>query len=518
MDISDPAPPQQHHEGGLRHEHGDHILHYPPSGEVPGLPRISATLYNQDLAPTKREGRHWTSYSIFALWANDVHSLGNYGFILGLFALGLGSWQILLALAIGAVLLFFLLTYSGFMGHKTGVPFPVMSRIAFGIRGAQLPAAVRGAVAVIWFGIQTYLATLVLRVMLIAIDPSLGRFDHNSFLGLSTLGWATFIFLWIVQVVIVRFGMDMIRRYEVFAGPVVLVTLIALAVWMFLEAGMSISFSTDHPLTGGAMWRSIFGGAALWVTIYGTFVLNFCDFTRASKSRKSIVRGNIWGIPINTMLFGVIAVVMAGAQFKINGHIITSPSDIVEAVPNTVLVVLASLALLVLTIAVNMMANFVAPVYALNNLFPKHMNFARASVVSALIGLVILPWNLYNNPVVIVYFLGGLGALLGPLFGIIMVDYWILRKSRINVPALYTQQDSGPYFYQRGVNSKAIIAFIPAALIAIVFGLVPFFSAIADFSWFFGAGIGALVFYVISERNPHAEDVSGDPIAVASTH
>ncbi|MDQ0276922.1 NCS1 family nucleobase:cation symporter-1 [Arthrobacter silviterrae] len=515
---NEPAAPLQQKDDGHGHHHVDHILHYPPSGEVPGLPRISATLYNQDLAPTKREGRHWTSYSIFALWANDVHSLGNYGFILGLFALGLGAWQVLLALAIGATLLFFLLTYSGFMGHKTGVPFPVMSRIAFGIRGAQLPAAIRGAVAVVWFGIQTYLATLVLRVMVIAVDPGLGRLDHNSFLGLSTLGWISFIVLWIIQVVIVRYGMDMIRKYEVFAGPVVLFTLIALAVWMFFQAGMSISFSTNKPLAGGAMWRSIFGGAALWVTIYGTFVLNFCDFTRASKSRGSIVRGNLWGIPVNTMLFGIIAVVMAGAQFKINGHIITSPSDVVEAIPNTVLVLLASLALLVLTIAVNMMANFVAPVYALNNFFPKHLNFARASLISAVIGLVILPWNLYNNPVVILYFLGGLGALLGPLFGIIMVDYWLIRKAQVNVPALYTLQDSSPYFYQQGVNPRAIVAFVPAAVISIVFGLVPFFHNIADFSWFFGAGIAAVLYYFLAGRNRRFEDVSGEPIAVASTH
>ncbi|WP_125612729.1 NCS1 family nucleobase:cation symporter-1 [Specibacter cremeus] len=513
-DAISPAAETSHHH----HEHVDHILHYPPSGDIPGLPLISATLYNQDLAPTKKEGRHWSSYSIFALWANDVHSLGNYGFILGLFALGLGSWQILVSLGIGAALLFVLLTLSGFMGYKTGVPFPVMSRISFGIRGAQLPAAVRGAVAVVWFGIQTYLATLVLRVMLIAMVPGLKNLDHDSILGLSTLGWITFLFLWIVQVVIVRYGMDMIRKYEVFAGPIVLITLIALAVWMFLKAGMSISFSTSHPLTGATMWRSIFGGAALWVTIYGTFVLNFCDFTRASKSRKSIVRGNFWGIPINTMLFGVIAVVMAGAQFRINGHIITSPSDIVESIPNTVLVVLASLALLVLTIAVNMMANFVAPVYALNNFFPKKLNFARASLISAIIGLVILPWNLYNNPVVIVYFLGGLGALLGPLFGIIMVDYWLIRKTKINVPALYTQDGSEPYHYRGGVNPRAILAFVPAALIAIVFGLVPAFSAISDFSWFFGAGIAAVIFYVISDRTPQLDDVSGEPIAVASTH
>src|SRR6185312_5320728 len=133
---------------------------------------LSAGLYNEDLAPTTRTGRTWSAYSIFTLWANDVHSLGNYAFAVGLFSLGLGGWQILTALAIGAALLFVLLSFSGFMGQKTGVPFPVMSRISFGIRGAQLASLLRGAVAVAWFGIQTFLASVVLRVMLVAMIPS----------------------------------------------------------------------------------------------------------------------------------------------------------------------------------------------------------------------------------------------------------------------------------------------------------------------------------------------------------
>ena len=202
---------------------------------------ISPTLYNIDLAPTKREGRRWTSYSIFTLWANDVHSLGNYAFAIGLFALGLGGWQILLALGIGAVLLFALLSLSGFMGVKTGVPFPVMSRISFGIRGAQIAGLLRGAVAVAWFGIQTYLASVVLRVMLVAMIPSLRELDANSILGLSTLGWTSFVFLWIVQLFIVSFGMEMIRKYEAFAGPIILVTMAAMAIWIFVQAGGSIA-------------------------------------------------------------------------------------------------------------------------------------------------------------------------------------------------------------------------------------------------------------------------------------
>ncbi|MCF8569413.1 NCS1 family nucleobase:cation symporter-1 [Gordonia sp. HY002] len=479
---------------------------------------VSPSLYNGDLAPTKHKGRRWGTYNIFTLWANDVHSLGNYSFAIGLFALGLGGWQILLALGLGGVFLFLLLNLSGFMGEKTGVPFPVMSRISFGVRGAQVPALIRGAVAIAWFGIQTYLASVVLRIMIVALIPSATTLDANEFLGLSTLGWISFVALWIVQVIIVSYGMEMIRKYEAFAGPVILVTMIALAVWMLSNGDWAIAWSTPDSLTGGDMWLKIVGGASLWVAIYGTFVLNFCDFTRNATSKRSIVRGNFWGIPLNMLVFGGIVVTLAGAQFRIDGRIIESPADIVQEVPNTLLLVLACLALLILTVAVNMMANFVAPIYALNNLFPRHLNFRRAAFVSAVIGLVILPWNLYNSPAVIEYFLGGLGAVLGPLFGIVMADYWLVRRAKINVPALFTSHPDGEYAYVKGVNPRAIVALVITAVIALLVAFVPAFESVADFSWFIGAGVGAIVYLAVADRRGPFADVSGEPIAVASTH
>lgn len=488
-----------------------------PGDDVPG--RLSPDLYNHDLAPTRVDGRTWKAYNIFTLWAVDVHSLGNYGFALGLFALGLGAWQILLSLGIGAMLLFVLLTVAGVMGHRTGLPFPVMSRIAFGVRGAQLPALVRGVVAIAWFGIQTYLATQVLTVMVLAVAPGAGALEQVSFLGLSALGWICFLVLWVIQVGILLFGMNGIRRYEAFAGPVVLITLAALAGWMLWQTGGDIALSVPEPLTGGAMWVQILAGASLWTAIYGTFVLNFCDFTRASVSTAAVRRGSFWGILPNTVFFGFVVVVLAGGQFRIDGQVISSPSDVVDTIPNTPLLLLASAALLVLTVAVNLMANFVAPCYALSNLAPKILDFRRAGIVSAVIGLVILPWNLYDNPTVIVYFLGVLGALLGPLFGIVMADYWLVRRGRIDVPALYTDEPDGAYHYRRGVNVRAVAVFVPSAAVAVAAGFVPAMDAIAPFSWFLGATLAAVLTVLVAPRGGHHRAVSGEHIAVrASEH
>ncbi|WP_350351010.1 NCS1 family nucleobase:cation symporter-1 [Microbacterium sp. A8/3-1] len=479
---------------------------------------ISPRLYNNDLAPTTREGRKWTSYSIFALWANDVHSLGNYVWAIGLFSLGMSGGAILGSLAFGALFLFLLLTLSGFMGEKTGVPFPVMSRISFGIHGAQIPALLRGGVAIAWFGIQTYLASQVLQVVVIALIPSATALQDGAFLGLSALGWITFLILWVIQSIIVSYGMEMIRKYEAFAGPVILATFVALAVWVLVQADFQIAWSNDEPLTGGALWLQMLGGASAWVAIYGTFVLNFCDFTRGAQSKKAIVKGNFWGIPINMLFFGCIVVVLAGGSFTINGAAITSPADVVAAIPNTLLLVLASLALIILTIAVNLMANFVAPTYALTNLFPKRLNFRKAALLSAVIGLAILPWNLYNSPVVIGIFLNGLGALLGPLFGIIMVDYWLLRKQRINIPDLYSEHVTGEYYYRSGFNPRAIISLVISGAIALLLTFVPAFQVVSQFSWFLAAGLGAIVYAVLADRRRAFHDVPAGDIAVTPAH
>jgi nucleobase:cation symporter-1, NCS1 family len=272
-----------------------------------------------------------------------------------------------------------------------------------------------------------------------------------------------------------------------------------------------------QPFTGADRWLHILEAAALWVVIYGTFVLNFCDFTRSAKSNRSIIVGNLIGIPVNMLFFAGIVVVLSGAQFKLDGKVITNASDIVQTIPNTLLLVLASLSLIVLTIAVNLLANFVAPVYTLVNLFPRKLNFRRAGVVSAVIGLVILPWNLYNSPVVVDYFLGGLGALLGPIFGIVMADYWLIRKTRVHVPDLYTEDPQATYAYRSGINPRAVGALAPSAVIAVVIALVPYFSNIAGFSWFIGAALAGVLYVALPGRTRCPdEDIDGETIAVPS--
>ena len=194
---------------------------------------------------------------------------------------------------------------------------------------------------------------------------------------------------------------------------------------------------------------------------------------------------------MNILVFAGITVLLCGARFQINGTIIESPTQIIASIPNTFFLVL-------------------------RNLAPKHLTFKRAGRISAALAVLILPWNLYNSPLVIVYFLSGLGALLGPLYGVIMVDYWLVRKGRIDVPALYSEDPSGAYYYSRGVNLRAVAAFIPAALIAIVLALVPGFHTASPFSWMIGVSIAAMLYLIIARRQPHYAHVSCESIAVVN--
>lgn len=497
--------------------------HFAPSPNTaaprrhPSLPPgVSPALYNADLAPTAKEGRSWSAYSLFTLWVNDVHNLGNYSFAIGLFALGFSGGQILTALLLGAAFLFALLNLSGFMGCKTGVPFPVMSRISFGTRGAQIPALIRGGVAIAWFGIQTYLASKVLDVLVLMLLPQWQPLAEQTLLGLPLLGWISFTLLWVVQVVIACWGMESIRKYEAFAGPVIFMTFIALAGWILHSSGGQLHWSAPTVQAHGSQWVQILGAASLWVALYGTFVLNFCDFTRGTTSRSAVIKGNFWGIPINMMVFGLVVVILTGGQLSIDGTLISSPVDIIQKIPSKPLLILASIALIILTIAVNLMANFVAPALALTNLLPRKLNFRKAALVSAILGFVILPWNLYSSPVVIVYFLGGLGSLLGPLFGIVMADYWLIRKQRVDVVALYTQNANGPYHYRNGFNPRAIQALIPSALISLLFAFVPYLQSVSAFSWFIAAGLGAFFYWLVAPKGLTYTDRDGETIAVAA--
>jgi NCS1 family nucleobase:cation symporter-1 len=465
----------------------------------------SERLYNEDLAPV--EERTWTGYSLFAMWMADVHSIGGYTFAAGLFFLGLAGWEVFLALLLGITAVYFLMNLTGIAGQRHGIPYPVLARISFGVFGANIPALIRAIIAIFWYGIQTWLASVAVLVLLLRIFPGLESLTYNSFFGLSTLGWVCFLVLWAAQLFVLNHGMETVRRFVDWAGPAIYVAMFALAIWILIEARgqIGLNLSSEELSTGGAI-LAFFTAAALVVAYFSTLLLNFCDFSRFSPSERMVKRGNFWGLPINFTAFSLVTVVVTAGSVAVFGEAITDPVEIVARIPNTLVLIVGAVTFAVATVGINIVANFVSPAYDLSNVAPKYIDFKRGGVITALLALLVTPWNIYSSPVAINYFLGGLGAFLGPLFGIIIVDYYLVRRGHVDVGGLYREGAASPYWYRGGVNRRAVWVFGITAAVSIIIALVPAFGVLAPFSWFVGAGLSGALYWVVArgraERAP----------------
>jgi NCS1 family nucleobase:cation symporter-1 len=459
-------------------------------------------LFNNDLRPSGPAERHWNTYSLFSLWMNDAHNVGNYTFAAGLFLLGLSPIQVTLGILGGVLIIFAGCVMSGFMGHDTGAPYPVVARLSWGIWGARFTALVRGIVAIAWYGIQTFLASLALKVLLVRFFPGMESLTHTRFLGMDLLGWVAFLLLWAIQMYIVRKGMEAVRHFQGLAGPLIWAVMIVLAVWMLWRAGWDISWTTgggNKPLSTGEQWYQTFAAVGLTVGVLATLMLNFSDFARFSPSRSAVIKGNAWGLPVNWTAFALTSVIVSAASVRVYGKAVLDPAALLEGVDNQFVVLAGSAVFVLATIGVNIVANFVSAAFDLSNLNPKRISFRTGGIIASVAALVSTPWNLYNSPQVIAYFLGGLGALLGPFFGIMAVDYFLFRKGRFSIPDLYQPSASSIYYYRNGVNPLAVMAFVPASVIALTLSLVPTFSRVAPFGWFIGAALGAALYYVVAK-------------------
>jgi nucleobase:cation symporter-1, NCS1 family len=458
-------------------------------------------LYNADLKPADPHERVWNTYSLFSLWMNDAHNVGNYTFAAGLFLLGLSPIQVTIGILGGALIIFGGCCMSGFMGHDTGSPYPVVSRLAWGVWGARFTALVRGIVAIAWYGIQTFLASIALTVLFLRLVPGLESWTKTSFLGLDLLSWVSFILLWAVQLFIVRKGMEAVRHFQGAAGPIIWLVMIVIAVIMLAQSGWNISWTAGGsatPLSTGEQVYETFAAVGLTVGVLATLMLNFSDFARFSPSREAVVKGNLWGLPLNWTAFALTSVVVSAASVKVYGEALLDPAELLKKFDNTAVVVIGSLVFVVATIGVNIVANFVSAAFDMSNLSPKRISFRTGGIIASVAALVSTPWNLYNSPQVIAYFLGGLGALLGPFFGIMAIDYFTLRRGRFSVPDLYDPSPAGIYYYRGGINPLAVWALVPSAIVSLTLALVPVFSKVAPFGWFIGAGLGALLYLLIA--------------------
>ncbi|WP_432565389.1 NCS1 family nucleobase:cation symporter-1 [Kineococcus sp. SYSU DK003] len=462
-------------------------------------------LTNSDLAPLKQQ--HWKSYNFFAFWMSDVHSVGGYVTAGSLFALGLAAWQVLIALVVGIVVVYLLCNLVARPSQVTGVPYPVVSRVSFGVLGANVPAVIRGLIAVAWYGIQTYLASNALVLLALKVDLGLAPYadvDQHGFLGLSTLGWAAFGVMWVLQALVFWRGMEAIRRFIDFCGPAVYVVMFALAAYLVTEAGgfsnVSLNLgSVEHTGIGaiGVMLSAI----ALVVSYFSGPMLNYGDFARYGRTMGAVKKGNFLGLPVNFLVFAVLCVVTASATVPVYGELITDPVETVYRLDGITVAVLGCLTFIIATIGINIVANFVSPAFDFSHVAPQKISWRAGGMIAAVGSVLITPWNLYSSPETIHYTLDTLGAFIGPLYGVLIADYYLVKKQLIHVDDLFTMDPEGAYHYTNGWNPVAVGVTAFAALVGIA--VVVFAGATAaSFTWFIGAVLAFGLYLALKNSIP----------------
>jgi NCS1 family nucleobase:cation symporter-1 len=468
-------------------------------------PDYDLRLTNEDLAPLGKQS--WTSYNIFAFWMSDVHSVGGYVTAGSLFALGLASWQVLIALLVGITIVYFLCNLVAKPSQLAGVPYPVVCRSSFGVLGANIPAIIRGLIAVAWYGIQTYLASAALDVVLLKLFPGLAPYadvDQYGFTGLSLLGWGSFTLLWILQAAVFWRGMESIRKFIDFCGPAVYVVMFILCGYLLWKSGWHVSLSLGGEKQGNTLVIML-GAIALVVSYFSGPMLNFGDFARYGKSFQAVKKGNFLGLPVNFLVFSLLVVITAAATVPVFGELLTDPVATVARIDSVTAIVLGALTFSIATIGINIVANFISPAFDFSNVSPQKISWRMGGMIAAVGSVLLTPWNLYGNPEVIHYTLETLGAFIGPLFGVLIADFYLIRKQKIVVDDLFTMSKTANYWYSKGYNPVAVVSTIVGAILAmtpvLLGGMVWGMTGASQYSWFIGCGVAFVLYYLLATRS-----------------
>jgi len=464
-----------------------------------------SSLYNEDLAPIPKVQRKWGAFEIFNVWANDVQSLFGYTLAASLFiSYGLNGWSVFLAILLAGFFVMWLVNLMGRPSVEHGIPFPVMARVSMGVRGANFPAMVRGIVAIFWYGAQTYFASTAVAMLLYAVlgtDASGGEF-----LGMTGIAWLALLIVWSFQVALFWQGIDWISRFLNFAGPFVYIVMIVLAAMIWIEAGSDLLPQLGTIFQGmgsyeGSSIAAFFAVVGTMIAYFAAVVINYGDFSRFVATEGQMKKGNFYGLPLNIAFFSLIALIVTAGTAVVFGETVTNPTEMVERVDSLPLTIIAALMFFAATVGINLVANFIPPAYDLANLAPSKIDFRVGGAITSVCGLVIGGlWVSTISQIGIFGFVNTLGAILAPVYGIMIADYYLVKSQSIDLEALFSSDPDGQYFYDNGWNRRAMMAFALAGIFSVCTVWVPALEGLSGFSWVIGAALGASIYYVIVKR------------------
>ncbi len=506
-------------------------------------------LINEDFKPTEESKRTFGVSDIAALWIGLVISVPAYYLAGSLVELGMSWWQGILTIFISNAIVLVPMILNAHSGTKYGVPFPVLTRAAFGIRGATIVGVLRGLVACVWFGIQTWVGGTSLLTLYEALAGPIGAAPLAILGGITLPQFSFFLIFWCIQVLVLIKGIESIRIVEKYSAPILIGLSTALLIWAIWRAnGMGPMLSTTSQFgPGGAkegqFMKVFLPSVTANVGFWSTLSLNIPDFTRYAKSQKAQLTGQAVsispsffffplnfefkqprlapsitdtarcpsillqiGLPVFMALFSFLGVAVTSATTVIFGQVISDPVEVVSRIQGIMPTILSLVGLMLATISTNIAANVVAPANALVNLAPRQISFTKGAFITAVIGIITQPWRLLSSTEGYIFtWLIGYSALLGPIAGIIIADYFIVRKRTLDIDALYST--TGSYWYANGYNSKAFIAMIIGVIPSLPgflnvalpnFAVPKIFQTLYSCAWFVGFGISIIAYLIIN--------------------
>ncbi len=469
------------------------------------------SLYSEDLAPVPVANRKWNTWNYAALWISMSLCIPTYMLASSLIGGGMNWWQAILTIFLGNTIVLVPMILNGHAGAKYGIPFPVFARASFGVRGANIPAMLRAIVACGWFGIQTWIGGAAIYQMIRVWSPSLPEIDASALFP-QAVPFICFLAFWALNMFIVYLGVESIRKLLVFKAIFLPVAALAMLFWA-IDASNGLGPILQQPskfTTAGQFAGFFFPALTGMVGFWATLSLNIPDFTRYAKSQQAQIKGQAIGLPPSMTLFAFIGVVVTSATTIIYGTTIWDPVVLAGKFENKLLVSVAMIAVAISTLATNIAANIVSPANDFANLAPSKISFRKGGYITGVLGVLIFPWKLIADPTGYIFtWLIAYSSLLGPVGGIMIADYYFIRKQQLSTAGLY--QVSGQYTFKNGFNYSAIIALL-AGIVPNIPGFLTTIKVIdADsvpgwiahlynYAWFVGFFISGLAYLLLMRK------------------
>jgi nucleobase:cation symporter-1, NCS1 family len=466
------------------------------------LTATDPSLYNPDLAPIPLEKRSWATYNYASLWVAMSVCIPTYMLASGLIAEGMNWIQAILTILLGNLIVLIPMLLNAHAGTKYGIPFPVFVRASFGVRGANVPAVLRALVACGWFGIQTWIGGQAIYSMLRILWPGAGSVPGCS--------WLCFFLFWCVNMFVIWRGIETIKFLEGIGAPFMLLVGLLLLFWVTNKAGgMGPVLHAPSKFHSASEFLHVFvpsltGMVGFWATV----ALNIPDFTRYAKSQRAQMVGQALGLPTAMTLYSFIGVAVTSASVVLFGEAIWDPVALLGRFNQPLIAFIALVALLVATLNTNVAANVVSPSNDFSNLRPSLISFRTGGLITGFVGILMMPWKLMASYSSYIFgWLVGYSALLGPIAGIMICDYFVFRRGNLALSDLYRR--NGLYEYSSGFNFKALLALLAGVFIALMGLVFPSVRWLYDYAWFVGFLVSA-AFYLLLMYNaaPAVERVS----------